>query len=1006
MLCCVSRAHALDSDKTISQYVHDRWGAERGFLGGTIFAICQSQDGYLWIGTERGLVRFDGFEFSLIQYPISRTAPIGAIRGLASDVYGNMWVRLDGPHLLLYRNGSFEDAMVRFGLQEVAFTAMSVDREGKLLLWGPQTRLLRFRDGAFRQDAGTDDIPGIVISTAQTDDGRLWMGTREIGLFEVEKERSVKVPTRLASTSFNTLLPAHHDGLWLGTDAGLELRDGSGSAQTGLLPLLKQLQILALSKDREGNVWVGTNHGLIRITPGLAVSTELIDMKLNNEVTTIYEDRDGDIWYGGSDGIERLRDGMFTGYSSGQGFPSANNGPVYVDGEGRTWLAPSSGGLYWFRDKHIVHVTIAGLDHDVIYSISGGGGEVWLGRQRGGLTELTSKADSFIARNYTKADGLIENSIYSVHRNRDGTVWAGSVSAGVSRLSKGVFTNYTVGSGLASNAIFSIVEGYNGTMWFATSSGVESLAQGQWKNFTVSDLLPSSTVRSIFEDAEHVLWIATSGGIALIASGRAEVPYALTDSLREEIFGIAEDQEGSLWIVSSDHVLQVPRERLLAGSLREQDVQSYGTEDGLPGVEAVRRDRSVVADDRGRIWISLAQGLGMADPEQAARHAVPVRVRIESLSTGAGQIALTDSPKFAAGTRSITFHYTESNLAVPQRVRFRYKLEGSDQDWSEDVAIREVDYKNLVPGPYQFCIRASNGGGLWNGPEATFRFLVEPHLWQTWWFRLICASVFVLIVVLLYQLRTFHLAKRLNVRFQDRLEERTRIAQDLHDTLLQGVLSASLQLDLVEEQTPHDSPTKPMLKRVLQLMGQVTEEGRSALRGLRVPANHSLSLETALSHVREEFSYDEKASYRVVAQGAARPIRRIVRDEAYRIGREAVVNAFLHASASNIEVEVEYASRFIRVIVRDDGCGMDPRVLDTGRDGHWGLPGMRERSDSIGASLKLRSRIGAGTEVELIIPGAISFEGQPRGPLFHWRSWLTRESFDRHGGGIKKRDDQ
>jgi signal transduction histidine kinase len=235
------------------------------------------------------------------------------------------------------------------------------------------------------------------------------------------------------------------------------------------------------------------------------------------------------------------------------------------------------------------------------------------------------------------------------------------------------------------------------------------------------------------------------------------------------------------------------------------------------------------------------------------------------------------------------------------------------------------------------------------------------------------------------------LTRRLSVRFQDRLAERTRIAQELHDTLLQGVLSATLQLDVVEDQTPQDSPTKPMLRRVLELMAHVTEEGRNALRGLRTQESHNLSLETSLSRVRQEFANDENANYRVKSQVGTRPLRPMIRDEVYRIGREAIVNAFLHAQAGNIDVEVEYTNRFFRVLVRDDGRGIDPRVLDTGRDGHWGLTGMRERSESIGASLKLRSRIGAGTEVELTVPSAVAYESQSRGPILQRLAWLYRK---------------
>ena len=1003
-VCLATVAYALDSTKDVSQYVHDRWDAEKGFLGGTAFAICQSQDGYLWIGTERGLVRFDGADFTLMQYPLSQTAPIGAVRGLISDAYGNMWIRLDGPHLLVYRDGTFADAMARFALQEVAFTSMSLDKERRLLLWGPQSRLLRFIDGAFRRYDVTADIPGIVISAAETPDGKFWMGTREIGLYQIDKGQTLKMTEGLARTSLNTLLPASNNKLWIGTDAGLKLWSTIGSGP-GEAPLpLKQRQILASIKDRDGNVWVGTDHGLVRITPDFDVSSELADLRSNSGVTTVYEDRDGDIWFGGTHGIERLRDGVFTGYSSDQGLPSAINGPVYVDAEGRTWFAPSSGGLFWLKNHHVGRVTIAGLDRDVVYSISGGAGEIWVGRQHGGLTVLRSRADSFAVQTYTQADGLAQNSIYSVHRNRDGTVWAGSVSAGISRLSGGIFTNYSVGNGPSSSAAFSIVEGYNGTMWFATPSGIESFSSGVWKNFTVPEVLPSSTVRSIFEDSRHRLWIATSGGLAFFSSAGVQVPPHLPDSLREEIFGIAEDKQGSLWIVTSDHVLEVSRDRITAVSPGNLDPRSYGKEDGLPELTGVRRDRSVIADSTGRIWISLAQAIAVADPAQAAGSTVPVGVRIESVSTGSGPVRLTGSPKFSPGTRSITFQYTGTNLAVPQRVTFRYKLDGSDQDWSQEIARHEVAYQNLVPGSYRFRILASNGAGLWNGPETTLSFSVEPRFWQTGWFRIVCGVLCFLLVMLFYRLRMFQMTRALNVRFQDRLSERTRIAQELHDTLLQGVLSASLQVDLIEEQTPHDSPTKPRLKRVLQLLGQVTEEGRSALRGLRHSASERLSLEKALLDVRDEFAFNQNASYRIVTQGVPRPLRLVIGEEVYRIGREAVVNAFLHADASNIEVEVEYASKFFRMVVRDDGCGMDTRVLDTGREGHWGLLGMRERSESIGARLRLRSRLGAGTEVELTLANAVTFEGRSHGLLFRWRSWLTRENFDSHASNTKKRD--
>jgi signal transduction histidine kinase len=804
----------------------------------------------------------------------------------------------------------------------------------------------------------------------------------------------------LADTSINALLPANNGGLWIGTDAGIEFWDGNRMVDKGLPSFLKHLQVLALTMDPEGNVWVGTNHGLFRITPDGAISP---DRDSDGEVTTIYQDRDGDIWFGGLRAIEKLRDGMFTTYSTAQGLPSENNGPVYVDPEGRTWFAPLSGGLYWLKDGHVGHITVAGLDSDVVYSISGGGGgEVWIGRQRGGLTVLTKSADSFAARTYTQADGLAQNSVYSVHRNRDGTVWAGTVSGGVSRLKDGKFTNYSTASGLPSNSVNSIVEGYDGTMWLATPSGLASFAGERWTNHSASDGLPSPDVRSIFEDAKQVLWIATSGGLAFLRSGHTGVPHELPESLREEVFGIAQDKRGFLWLATSDHVLRVDRDRLLTGTLAKSDVRSYGTADGLQSVEGVRRERSVVADPSGRVWISLSRGLAVADPELILRDAAPAMVRMESISAGGIQANLNDPLKFASGSQSIDFNFASTSLSTPELGRFRYKLDGYDQGWSDIVASRQAIYSHLGPGAYRLHIVASSREGLWNGPETTVPFVIEPAFWQTRWFRALCAALSALVIVALYRLRMYHLTRQLNIRFQERLAERTRIAQELHDTLLQGFVSASMQLDVAEDQLPDDSPAKPLLGRILQLMGRVTEEGRNALRGLRTADSDSRDLELAFSRMRQELAIDEKIGYRVVAQSTRRPLRPAIRDEVYRIGREAVANAFLHAQANTVEVELEYASKYLRIMVRDDGCGIDPQVLEAGRKGHWGLPGMRERSERIGARLRLRSRIGAGTEVELTIPSAIAFESQSPPPVSQWFTWLTREKFEPQSGERKR----
>jgi signal transduction histidine kinase len=335
--------------------------------------------------------------------------------------------------------------------------------------------------------------------------------------------------------------------------------------------------------------------------------------------------------------------------------------------------------------------------------------------------------------------------------------------------------------------------------------------------------------------------------------------------------------------------------------------------------------------------------------------------------------------------RRLTFHYSGLSLAVPERVKYRYMLEGFDRGWSDPVSAREAVFTNLAAGHYRFRVVATNSDGEWNGNEASLAVQIEPEFWQTGWFRSTAALGGVGLVLLFYRLRLHQLTRRMNLRFEERLAERTRIAQELHDTLLQGFLSASLQLHVAVEHVPAESPARPRLTRILELMQQVIEEGRNAVRGLRSTAGDAGNLEQALARVPEELGSPGGVDFRIVAEGPPRLLHPMIRDEVYRVGREAVVNAFQHAQASLIEVEIEYSARQLRLLVRDNGAGIDEQVLRSGREGHWGLSGMRERAERIGAKLRVWSRAAAGTEVELSVPGEIAFVRGASRRGFSWR---------------------
>jgi len=387
----------------------------------------------------------------------------------------------------------------------------------------------------------------------------------------------------------------------------------------------------------------------------------------------------------------------------------------------------------------------------------------------------------------------------------------------------------------------------------------------------------------------------------------------------------------------------------------------------------VKRYQSVFADSRGRIWFSLNRGLSVVTPTRATVNLVPALVHIEQVSADGKLLDLVGGIVVPPGQQRITFRYAGLSFAIPERVRYRYRLDGLDHSWSEPVATREAEYANLSGGSYRFRVMDSNRDGMWNGPEAAIEFVVKRAFWQNWWFRLMCILCAGLATLFAYRLRLYHSTRLLNVRFEERLAERSQIARELHDTLFQGLLSASMQLNVAIDQLPAESPARPAMNRVVKVMEQIVEEGRNTVRGLRSTIDNAHELKTALSQVPGQLGKEQDVDFRIIVEGRPLPLQPAVRDDVYCISREALVNAFTHSGASNIDVQLQYDPVQLRIVVRDDGCGIDPEVLKLGRDGHWGLSGMRERAERIGAKFTLWSRAGGGTEVELLVQGNIAF---------------------------------
>ena len=507
--CAAGTAHAMDPDRALSQYVRDRWGTERGFPGGAVHAISQTTDGYLWIGTDKGLVRFDGLAFRPL--PDQARAPwrIAQVLGLTADAQGDLWARLGGARVLRLHDGAVEP-MRALETSDDAVTAMARGRDGNVLIAGIVNGALRWNRDRFEAVAPGASLPvrSPVTSIAEAPDGGIWMGTLE-GLFHLSGGRATPVTKGLPDPRVNAVLVVGPRDVWVGTHDGVVRWNGTELTSSGLPPALRHVDALALSADRESNVWIGTTEGLLRVNAqGVSVLEDREDVADRRElrersptaVTALFEDREGSLWMGTPHGIERLRDSSFTTYGHAEGLPSETSGPIHVDGESRTWFAPTSGGLYWLRNGRVGQVAADGLSTDVIYSIAGSRTGLWVGRKSGGLTHLTFRGDAARARTYRQADGLVANTVYAVHESRDGAVWAGTLGEGVSRLHDGHFTTYTVADGLVSNTVNSIVDSADGTTWLATPSGLSAFATGAWRAYTTKDGMPSDDVNCLLED--------------------------------------------------------------------------------------------------------------------------------------------------------------------------------------------------------------------------------------------------------------------------------------------------------------------------------------------------------------------------------------------------------------------------------------------------------------------------------------------------------------------------
>jgi signal transduction histidine kinase/ligand-binding sensor domain-containing protein len=973
----IAPVRAMNPDRALSQYLRDRWEKRSGYPGGPVYGITQTRDGYLWIAAEKGIVRFDGVRFRLFQALQPTVTTDTATLSVLPDPNGGLWTWLRRAALLRLHNGIFENAFQNPGPPELRVGIMAAGNDGAILIADTRFGLQVWRAGQLETVLTRDALPRPFVSAmTQTPDGDIWLATHNAGLLRVQRGRALQIDDDLLN-QVNCLVPDGRNGLWIGTDNGILRWDGSRVTRAATTPDVRGVRALAMLKDRDAALWIGTPDSLVRIDPRGAVSFD--QRGSSSPVTSLFEDREGNLWVGDTSGLERWRDGAFASYATVDPVMAGGLGPVFSDAADRVWFAPLSGGLYWWKSGRVG--TVAALRDDVIYSIAGSGEAIVVGRQRGGLTRVRPLGDAaraFTTETFTEHDGVAQDQVFAVHGARDGAVWAGTISRGASRLKDGAFTTYTTKDGLASNTIAAILDTANGDVWFATPDGASVKSKDGWRRFSTAEGLPSNDVNTLFEDSTRTLWIGTAAGLAAMREGRVQPIGGVAALERASVLGLEEDRSGGLWIVTSDHVLRMDREKLLRGTLGAGDVREFSAQDGLPDTEAIKRHRIVSADSRGRVWLSTDEGLVMADSQRVAAGIPPALVQVEDMSADGSPVEQAGTMRVPPRPGRITFGFAALSLSVPDRVRVRYRLDGYDHDWSDPVSDRQAAFTNLGPGTYRFRVIASNSEGVWSNAEAALPFTIAPAWWQMKTFWVAVGLAVACGAWVGYRMRLRQLARQLDVRFEERLAERSRIARDLHDTLLQSFQGAVLRFRAATYMLP-DRPAdaRTTLEDAIDQARQAIAEGRDAVQGLRSTAAATNDIAAAIATLATTMSPDDggetSPAFHVNVEGTPRDLSPIVQDEVYRIAGEALRNAFRHARASRIEVEIRYDQRGFRVRVRDDGHGIDTRTPDRNYEGHYGMAGMHERAKLIGGTLSIWSEIGSGTEAELTIPASVAY---------------------------------
>jgi signal transduction histidine kinase/ligand-binding sensor domain-containing protein len=1006
---------ALNPTLDVSQYAHTAWRSREGFTKGGVHAIAQTPDGFLWLGTDFGLVRFDGVRTSQWQPPQGEALPHSMIRDLLVARDGGLWIATSQglarwSHGELVTYPQFQGWFVNGLLQDRQGTVWA---SGNLLEGRCQVCAMR----SDRTDCyGSDGTFGAWATTMAEDrDGNLWIATAK-GLWRWQPgtPQLYSLPDAVLG-NLHSLSTLPTGGMLVLTTKGAErIVEGGKASLYWALPATG-LHANAVFTDRDGAVWIGTDQGLSHLHNARMDEFGQSDGLSGDNVGSLFEDREGNVWVATTEGIDRFHALPVTVYSARVGVLGWD-ASVLADRNAGVWFTTDLGVYRWKENRLLVYrghheeshrEPQRPIDSDVVHEVVVPGlpdspeaslfqdhtGKLWLGT-RSALGYL--EQDRFVS-----IVGVPPGYIDSIVEDRDGKLWVAHRAAGLLEISSNRVVQQIPWVTLSQNgpATRLSVDSVQGGLWLGFfSGGLVHVTGGQVRaSYGSRDGLGKGRVNQVRMASDGAVWVATEGGLSRLKGGRIAT-LTTKDGLPCDNIDSSIEDDGSLWAYTACGLVRIARSDLQSWSDAADRAQSGRSKipltvlddsDGVGSFSSISTFSPHIARTAdGRLWLANPSGLSVVNPHDAHVNALPPPVHVERIIADRVPYEGHSRLRLPPLLRDLEIDYTALSLVAPEKVQFRYMLEGRDRSWQDAGNRRSAFYTDLPPGNYRFHVIASNNSAVWNTQGAAVDFTVTPAYWQTNWFRALSAAVALAIAWGLYQSRLRQLRRGFQVTLDARVNERTRIARELHDTLLQSLQGLLMRFQSVANLLPEGS-TKQKLESAIDEGAEAITEGRDVIQQLRSSTVESGDLAVTLNILGEQLAtiqtQDHKPSFVVQVQGSRRAIRPIVQDDIYRISAEALRNAFLHAEAQHIDVELHYGDRQLRVRVRDDGKGIDLKVAGAGyRPGHFGMHGMQERSQVLGARLEVWSELNSGTEVELTVPAAAAY-GSTRARSRFWR---------------------